>query len=181
VRATVDRSDSRILEMRNAELNELVTRTAAHYEVYIGVSAADCPEVRAVNDGDTVTRGTWSFTEGHSTRSPCWKRWAICRTSASCSSGVVVLCDPFVEDEHVAELAIPRGTFLSSTVATVNVMVVVVITASFGLRQICNLRTEEQAPTMRGFRDLVGVNPLHSRYPPARGDDVVGHGKAGPP
>ena len=68
--ATADRSAQQsIQEMRNAELKELVTRTAAHYEVCVGVSAADYPDVPAVNDGDTVRRVRWSFAEEHSTRS----------------------------------------------------------------------------------------------------------------
>ena len=62
---TVDRSAQQsIHEMRNAELKGLVTRTAAHYEVYVGVSAADYPDVPTINDGDTVTRVTWEFHGG---------------------------------------------------------------------------------------------------------------------
>jgi hypothetical protein len=43
-RKTVDRSAQQAInEMRNAELKELVTRTAAHIEVEINVRAADHP------------------------------------------------------------------------------------------------------------------------------------------
>jgi hypothetical protein len=52
-----------IQEMRNAELKELVSRTAAHIEVEIGVSTGNYPGLRA-NDGDTVTRISWAFNGG---------------------------------------------------------------------------------------------------------------------
>jgi hypothetical protein len=61
---TVDRSAQQVMqEMPNAELKELVTRTAGHYETEINVSAADYPDLR-VNDGDTVTRVSWTFHGG---------------------------------------------------------------------------------------------------------------------
>jgi hypothetical protein len=62
--ASVDRSAQQsIQEMRNAELKELISRTAAHFDTHINVSAADFPDLR-VNDGDTVTRVTWAFNGG---------------------------------------------------------------------------------------------------------------------
>jgi hypothetical protein len=62
--ASVDRSAQRVIQaMRNVELKELVSHTAAHYETEINVFAADYPDLR-VNDGDTVTRVTWTFQGG---------------------------------------------------------------------------------------------------------------------
>ena len=49
--------------MRNAELKELVSRTAAHYETEINVRETDYPDL-VVNDGDTVTRVSWVFEGG---------------------------------------------------------------------------------------------------------------------
>jgi hypothetical protein len=49
--------------MRNAEPKELVPRTSAHIEVYIGASPANYPDLR-VNDGRTVTRISWAFNGG---------------------------------------------------------------------------------------------------------------------
>jgi hypothetical protein len=49
--------------MRNAELKELVSRTAAQIEVGVNVRAADYPEL-PVNDGDTVTTISWAFNGG---------------------------------------------------------------------------------------------------------------------
>jgi hypothetical protein len=60
----VDRSAQQtIQEMRNVELKDLVSRTAAHIEVEIGVSAANYPNLRA-NDGDTVMTISWAFDGG---------------------------------------------------------------------------------------------------------------------
>jgi hypothetical protein len=62
--ASVDRSrQTDIQEMRNAELKELISRTAARYETEINVLAANYPDLR-VNDGDTVTRVRWLFEGG---------------------------------------------------------------------------------------------------------------------
>jgi hypothetical protein len=61
---TVDRpAQQAINEMRNTELKELVTRTAAHIEVEINVRAADYPG-RNVADGDTLTTIRWVFDGG---------------------------------------------------------------------------------------------------------------------
>jgi hypothetical protein len=61
---TVDRSAQQaIKEMRNAELKELVTLTAAHIDVEINVRAADYPG-RNVADGDTLTTISWVFDGG---------------------------------------------------------------------------------------------------------------------
>jgi hypothetical protein len=60
----IDRSAQQtIQEMRNAELKQLVSRTAAQIEVEIGLRAANYPD-RAVNDGDTVTMVSWAFNGG---------------------------------------------------------------------------------------------------------------------
>ena len=60
----VDRSAQQtIQEMRNAELKELVSRTAAQIEVGVNVRAADYPEL-PVNDSDTVTTVSWAFNGG---------------------------------------------------------------------------------------------------------------------
>lgn len=62
--ASFDRSaQAAIQEMRNAELKELTSRTAAHYKTEINVAAVDYPDLR-VNDGDTVTRVNWAFEGG---------------------------------------------------------------------------------------------------------------------
>jgi hypothetical protein len=60
----VDRSAQQTMqEMRNAELKDGVSQTAAHIEVWIGASAANDPGLRA-NDGAAVTRISWVFDGG---------------------------------------------------------------------------------------------------------------------
>jgi hypothetical protein len=70
---TADRSAKQsIHEMRNAELKELRSLTAAQIHTVTGVSAADYPDMR-VNDGDTITRVTWVFNGGASHGQPVLK------------------------------------------------------------------------------------------------------------
>jgi hypothetical protein len=60
----VDRfAQKTIQEMRNAELKDGVSQTAAHIEVWIGASAAPEPGLRS-NDGGAVTRISWVFDGG---------------------------------------------------------------------------------------------------------------------